>query len=102
MFDKATGASVLGPVGIATLWSGFGGVCENNGDGDPVVLYDQLANRWIVSQFAGHGVPTDECVAVSTTGTRRGRTTGTTSTSDRVRATSTTTRSSACGRTRTT
>ena len=53
VFNKTTGASVLGPVGIATIWSGFGGVCENNGDGDPVVLYDQLANRWVISQFAG-------------------------------------------------
>src|SRR5262249_16653291 len=37
------------------------------GDGDPVVLYDQLANRWVISQFAGSPVPTDECIAVSTT-----------------------------------
>ena len=67
VFNKATGASVLGPSGIATLWSGFGGVCQNNGSGDPVVIYDQIANRWIISQFAGVSVPTDECVAVSTT-----------------------------------
>ncbi len=57
-----------GRVSIESVWSGFGGVCEINGEGDPVVLYDQLANRWIVSQFAGNGgQPTDECVAVSTT-----------------------------------
>jgi hypothetical protein len=67
VFDKTSGSSLLGPVSIETLWSGFGGVCENNGLGDPVVLYDQLANRWIVSQFAGTTVPRDECVAVSTT-----------------------------------
>src|SRR6185436_6109329 len=67
VFDKSTGTSVLGPVGIATVWGGFGGVCETAGDGDPVVLYDQLANRWVVSQFAGASVPTDECIAVSTT-----------------------------------
>ena len=66
VFDKATGASVLGPEGIATLWTGFGGVCETNGAGDPVVLYDQLANRWVISQFAGTSVPTDECIAIST------------------------------------
>jgi hypothetical protein len=66
VFDKTTGASVLGPITIVTIWSGFGGVCQSNGDGDPVVIYDQIANRWIVSQFAGAGVPTDECVAVST------------------------------------
>src|SRR5207244_1745591 len=66
VFNKATGASVLGPVGIGTIWNGFGGVCESNGDGDPVVLYDQIANRWLISQFAGASVPTDECIAVST------------------------------------
>ncbi|HEY8187394.1 MAG TPA: fibronectin type III domain-containing protein [Pyrinomonadaceae bacterium] len=67
VFNKTTGASMLGPVGISTVWSGFGGPCETAGDGDPVALYDQLANRWLISQFAGSGVPTDECIAVSTT-----------------------------------
>jgi hypothetical protein len=67
VFNKSTGASVFGPVGIATIWNGFGGVCQSNGNGDPVVMYDQLANRWIISQFAGVSVPTDECIAVSTT-----------------------------------
>jgi fibronectin type 3 domain-containing protein len=66
VFNKSNGASQLGPVSIATIWNGFGGVCQNNGDGDPVLLYDQLANRWLVSQFAGSSVPTDECIAVST------------------------------------
>jgi PASTA domain-containing protein/List-Bact-rpt repeat protein len=66
VYDKATGAPVLGPVSIETLWSGLGGVCEADGDGDPVVLYDQLANRWLISQFAGVSYPTDECIAVST------------------------------------
>ncbi len=67
VFDKATGASVLGPNSIVSLWTGFGGVCQTSGFGDPVVLYDQLANRWVISQFAGSSIPTDECVAVSTT-----------------------------------
>src|SRR5215204_5550532 len=72
VFDKATGASLLGPSGIETVWGGFGGVCETNGRGDPVVLYDQLADRWIISQFAGSSIPTNECVAVSTTGDATG------------------------------
>jgi len=67
VFDKSTGNSVLGPQSITSLWAGFGGVCETSGSGDPVVLYDQLANRWVITQFAGSGVPTDECLAVSTT-----------------------------------
>jgi len=67
VFDKSTGASVLGPSSIVSLWAGFGGVCENDGNGDPIVLFDQFTNRWIISQFAGTSVPTDECIAVSTT-----------------------------------
>src|SRR5205085_272943 len=36
--------------------------------GDPVVLYDHIDNRWLISQFAGpEGFPTDECIAISTT-----------------------------------
>jgi Divergent InlB B-repeat domain/PASTA domain len=65
VFNKATGASVLGPVDIATIWSGAGNVCAT-GFGDPVVLYDQLAGRWVITQFAGTSIPTDECIAVST------------------------------------
>ena len=72
VFDKTTGASLLGPSGISTIWGGFGGVCESAGDGDPVVMYDQLADRWVITQFAGASVPTDECVAVSTTGDATG------------------------------
>jgi hypothetical protein len=67
VFDKITSDSQLGPVGIASIWSGFGGVCQNNGHGDPIVLYDRLADRWIISQFAGVNFATDECIAVSTT-----------------------------------
>ncbi len=65
VFDKTTGNSVFGPVSINTLWSGFGGPCETDGLGDPIVLYDQLANRWVVTQLALFP-PTHECVAVST------------------------------------
>ncbi len=65
VFDKNTGASILGPNSIESIWSGFGGVCQTGGNGDPVVLYDQIANRWVITQFAG-GL-THECVAVSTT-----------------------------------
>jgi len=69
VFNKNTGASVFGPVAIASLWQGFGGLCEFNGFGDPVVVYDQLAQRWVITQFAGNypSTPiTDQCIAVST------------------------------------
>ncbi len=67
VFNKSTGASVLGPLGITSIWSGFGGLCQTSGAGDPVVLYDKIANRWLISQFAGTSIPTDECIAISTT-----------------------------------
>ncbi|HWY51292.1 MAG TPA: kelch repeat-containing protein [Chthoniobacterales bacterium] len=66
VFNKSTGASELGPIAISSLWTGFGGVCEFNGHGDGIILYDHFANRWMISQFAGSSNPTDECVAVST------------------------------------
>jgi hypothetical protein len=65
VFDKTTGNSIFGPASIESIWTGMGGVCETSGNGDPVVLYDQIANRWLISQFA-NGLH-DECVAVSTT-----------------------------------
>ncbi|MDQ6656378.1 MAG: hypothetical protein M3Y80_11260, partial [Verrucomicrobiota bacterium] len=52
IFNKSTGTSILGPASINSLFAGFGGVCEA-GSGDPVVLYDKLADRWIITQFAG-------------------------------------------------
>ena len=52
-----------------TLWSGFGGRCETTNDGDPIVIYDQLADRWVMTQFglnsSGAG-PHSQCLAVST------------------------------------
>jgi hypothetical protein len=70
VFDKTTGNSVLGPISITSLWSGFGGPCETSGEGDPVVAYDSVAGRWVISQLAIAAptfVPNYECVAVSTT-----------------------------------
>jgi len=49
------------------FWSGFGGLCETTNSGDPVVLYDHLADRWLVSQFA-IGSTNSMCFAVSMTG----------------------------------
>jgi len=71
IFNKS-GTAVFGPVAINTLWSGFGGGCQTNNDGDPVVVYDPIANRWVISQFSvtnanGGTVPFLQCVAVSQT-----------------------------------
>lgn len=68
VFDKATGALLAGPTLGKTLWAGFGGGCQNNNNGDPIAVYDKLANRWVLSQFSVTGGPPFlQCVAVSTT-----------------------------------
>ncbi len=67
VFNKS-GTPIYGPVPTNTLWSGFGGGCQTNDDGDATVEYDKLANRWIVSQFSVSTTPYLQCVAVSTTG----------------------------------
>jgi hypothetical protein len=66
VFDKSTKSAVLGPVDGSVLWRGFGGNCEHSNDGDPIVLFDRMANRWVLSQFAVSGTPFSQCIAVST------------------------------------
>lgn len=63
-----TGTLLFGPANINTLFSGFGGACQTQNAGDPVVLYDQLADRWILSQFTATaaGGLFFNCVAIST------------------------------------
>ena len=63
-----TGTSLFGPADINTVWSGFGGACQNENAGDPVVIYDQIADRWVISQFTDDVAPFFECIAVSQTG----------------------------------
>ena len=46
------GVLMYGPVDNSTLWDGFIGSWTGTNDGDPVVLYDHLADRWLASQFA--------------------------------------------------
>jgi hypothetical protein len=67
VFDKTTGALVSGPTSGNALWAGFGGACQNDNDGDPIVQYDKIANRWVFTQFAVSAAPYTQCVAVSTT-----------------------------------
>jgi hypothetical protein len=66
VFDKTTKQPVLGPVDGSNLWKGFGGNCEHFNDGDPIVLFDRMANRWVLTQFAVSGSPFSQCIAVST------------------------------------
>ncbi len=67
VFNKTTGALIAGPTAGNQLWAGFGGGCQTNNDGDPIVLYDKAANRWMFAQFSVSTTPFLQCVAVSTT-----------------------------------
>jgi hypothetical protein len=68
VYNKATGAIAPGfPKAGNTLWSGFGGGCQGNNDGDPIVQWDKIAHRWVMTQFSVSTTPYTQCVAVSTT-----------------------------------
>jgi hypothetical protein len=69
VYDKS-GNKIYGPVANSTLWSGFPGPWTGTNDGDPIILYDELADRWLASQFALPNYPSGpfyELVAVSQT-----------------------------------
>jgi len=72
VFDKQ-GNLLLGPLDTGTLWSGFEVPDCTEPSGDPIVLYDQFVDRWILTQFTTSGLsdptrPFWNCVAISTTG----------------------------------
>jgi hypothetical protein len=70
------GALLAGPATLGSLWADFPITECTDQSGDPVVLYDQLADRWIITQFTtrGLGFPDEplnlfyNCVAISTSG----------------------------------
>lgn len=67
VYDKTTGALIAGPVAANSLWSTFGGSCQTANDPDGTVMYDQLANVWVLQHHASPtGGPNLNCVAVST------------------------------------
>ncbi|WP_157202659.1 hypothetical protein [Calidithermus chliarophilus] len=72
VYDKQ-GNLLMGPARIGDLWSGFAIEDCTDPSGDPIVLYDQLEDRWILSQFTTRGLanpalPFYNCVAISQTG----------------------------------
>jgi MYXO-CTERM domain-containing protein len=77
VWDK-TGSALGATAPTNSLFSGYTGTNAGNGcatrnDGDAVVLYDTLADRWFITQFSlpnssAMGGPSFQCVAVSKTG----------------------------------
>src|SRR5881392_1864736 len=76
VYDK-NGNRLLGPIDTGSLWTGFAVPDCTDPSGDPVVLYDQFDDRWLLSQFTTrgmnpngsfNGLPFYNCVAISQTG----------------------------------
>lgn len=62
-----TGTKLIGPTNNSNIWSGMP---NNSNDGDGIVLYDEVADRWLISQFSLPNYPNGpffEMVAVSKT-----------------------------------
>src|SRR6185437_7064011 len=65
VYSKATGLAVRHATPIDELWSGTSSECAAHNDGDPVVVYDQYADRWLLSQFVAQpntGESYAECI----------------------------------------
>jgi hypothetical protein len=72
VYDKQ-GNLLLGPVDTGTLWADFPVEDCTDPSGDPIVVYDQFVDRWILTQFTTRGLddpslPFYDCVAISQTG----------------------------------
>jgi hypothetical protein len=65
-----TGAVISPPKAINSLWMSVpNSTCATHNNGDPIVIYDQLADRWLLSQFTVQGGTENyaQCIAISQT-----------------------------------
>ncbi len=75
VYNKS-GTRLVGPLSGSQVFTGFTGPCATRNDGDPIALYDELADRWMLSQFALPNYPSGpfyQCIAVSKTGDPTGQ-----------------------------
>jgi len=68
VYDKITGAQIMAPTNIQTLYAPLGGQCATGNLSDPVATYDKAAGRWLITMIAFNNTFTDNdsCVAIST------------------------------------
>lgn len=67
IFDK-NGTPVTPPFKPSDLFAPLGTPCSTRNDGSPTVLYDTLADRWLLSQYCTAFPPFRQMVAISKTG----------------------------------
>jgi len=67
IYDKE-GTLLKGPLPVGSLWAGFSVPGCAGRAGDPIVIYDRRADRWIMSQFTARSRTANyNCVAISQT-----------------------------------
>ncbi len=68
IYNKSTGALITQLTYDDFFQNTGAAACNSGNDGDPVVVYDRFAQRWVITDFAlPSGGPYYECVAVSAT-----------------------------------
>ncbi len=68
VYDKTTGAQIMAPTNIQTLYKPLGGQCATGNLSDPVATYDKAAQRWLITMIAFNNSfsQNNACVAIST------------------------------------
>lgn len=69
VWDRS-GTSLIATTALSSLFSALPGPCATANDGDPIVLYDQLADRFLIAQFcySVDSTPNHQVIAISKTG----------------------------------
>jgi len=67
IFNKS-GVAVAPPFKMSDIFAPLGTVCSTRNDGEPIVLYDTLADRWLLSSFCSAFPPFRQMIAISKTG----------------------------------
>lgn len=66
VFDK-NGTPLTPPFPIASIFAPLGTACSTRNDGEPNVVYDPLADRWLISEYCNNFPPFRQMIAVSKT-----------------------------------
>jgi hypothetical protein len=67
VYDK-TGIPLTPPLKMSNIFASLNTPCSLRNDGEAVVLYDALADRWLLSQYCNSFPPFRQMIAVSQTG----------------------------------
>jgi len=68
VYDKSGGV-LKSPVSLSSLFGGLGNLCSTTNGGDPIVLWDKISGRWLISQlaFTTNFKTNYVCIAISKT-----------------------------------